>query len=98
MTGPTVDVLRVLCASDSPVWGLRVIKESERSAGTVYPVLERLERAGWVSSSWDDDPTRRGPRRRYYELTVDGAVAAVRVVARYDARARSAAVAAVRTA
>ncbi|WP_407936597.1 helix-turn-helix transcriptional regulator [Lentzea tibetensis] len=41
-----------------------------------------LERAGWVTSSWDDDAERRGPRRRMYRLTPEGAAEARRVVAR----------------
>jgi hypothetical protein len=31
-----------------------------RPSGSVYPLLDRLERAGWVTSSWDDDAERRG--------------------------------------
>ncbi|MBY8850782.1 PadR family transcriptional regulator [Saccharothrix sp. MB29] len=44
-----------------------------RPSGSVYPLLDRLERAGWVTSTWDDDAERRGPRRRVYVLTPDGA-------------------------
>ena len=37
--------------------------------GTVYPALQRLERAGLVASHWDET-TRR--KRRIYELTDGG--------------------------
>jgi PadR family transcriptional regulator PadR len=37
--------------------------------GTVYPALHRLERAGWVTSSWD---STSGRRRRVYALTDAG--------------------------
>ncbi|ALE04756.1 PadR family transcriptional regulator (plasmid) [Arthrobacter sp. ERGS1:01] len=86
LTAPTVDVLRVLLATSKPIWGLLIIKESGRVAGTVYPALERLEEAGWLSSYWEADSDRSGPRRRYYELTVDGVVAARRAVSKFDAR------------
>ncbi len=43
------------------------------SEGTIYPMLSRLRRAGWVSTSWRESPA--GPPRRYYALTHDGATA-----------------------
>jgi len=76
ITPATIDVLSVLDSSGEAVWGMLVIKSSGRPAGSVYPILERLEQAGWVTSAWEDDPERVGPRRRFYELTSDGASAA----------------------
>jgi PadR family transcriptional regulator PadR len=81
VTVATIDVLRVLVDAAEPSWGLQVIKSSGRPAGSVYPILERLESLGWVQSSWETDDSRSGPRRRYYELTeggVESAAAAVR--------------------
>jgi DNA-binding PadR family transcriptional regulator len=78
----TVDVLAVLIDSDHPRWGLEIIKLTGRPSGSVYPLLDRLERAGWVTSTWDDDSDRRGPRRRMYQLTADGAAEARRVCVR----------------
>ncbi|MFT4296813.1 MAG: PadR family transcriptional regulator [Micropruina sp.] len=40
------------------------------SAGTVYPLLARLAKAGWVSASWQESPV--GPPRKYYALTDSG--------------------------
>lgn len=87
MTAATIDVLSVLDDTDGPCWGLLVIKSSGRPAGSVYPILERLESSGWVSSSWEADDSRPGPRRRYYELTDDGATAARAAIAAFAARA-----------
>lgn len=84
MTAATVDVLRVLVGAGGPVWGLRVIKDAGRPAGTVYPALDRLEQSGWVRSWWAVDEERPGPRRRYYELTTEGALAATRVISTFD--------------
>src|SRR3978361_991452 len=75
-TAPTVEVLNVLLESSIPVWGLLIIKQTGRLPGTVYPVLERLERQGWVTASWEEDASRPGPRRKLYEFTADGEAAA----------------------
>lgn len=41
------------------------------SEGTLYPLLARLRKAGWVSTSWRE--STEGPPRRYYSLTTPGA-------------------------
>src|SRR3954447_2129292 len=43
------------------------------SEGTLYPLLARLRKAGWVSTSWQE--STEGPPRRYYSLTPAGATA-----------------------
>lgn len=80
VTNATVSVLDALLEHPDGVWGLLVIKRSGRPAGTVYPILDRLERSGWVASRWEEHNDRSGPRRRYYRLTDDGAAAARDVV------------------
>jgi aminoglycoside phosphotransferase (APT) family kinase protein len=87
MTAATADVLRALLDAAGPTWGMLVIKGTGRPAGSVYPILERLEGAGWVSSAWEADTERSGPRRRLYELTSEGAQAAATAVARFEAAA-----------
>ncbi|MGE5055428.1 MAG: PadR family transcriptional regulator [Acidobacteriota bacterium] len=44
-------------------------------SGTLYPILLRLEQAGWVESYWESaTPQELGrPRRRFYQLTAVGA-------------------------
>ncbi len=42
----------------------------EVTDGTLYPVLYRLERAGWVEVRWDTP--ERGVPRKYYRLTIAG--------------------------
>lgn len=76
ITSATVDVLAVLLDADGPCWGLEIIRQTGRPSGSVYPILNRLERSGWVTSRWDQDSTRRGPRRRLYQLTADAVPAA----------------------
>jgi PadR family transcriptional regulator PadR len=55
-------------------YGLEMAKATGLSSGTLYPVLARLEQAGWVTSTWEEvDPSRAGrPPRRYYRLTAVG--------------------------
>lgn len=59
-------------------YGRDLIRETGLQSGTLYPILARLEGAGWLHASWEDiDPEREGrPQRRFYRLTPDGAVAA----------------------
>jgi PadR family transcriptional regulator PadR len=82
----TVEVLMALLDADQSRWGLEIIKATRRPSGTVYPLLDRLERSGWVTSHWDEDEDRKGPRRRLYALTRDGALEARRTCARANAR------------
>lgn len=76
VTEPTIDVLTVMLETPHPIWGLLIIKKSDRLPGTVYPILERLERQGWITSTWEEDAERQGPRRRLYEFTAEGESAA----------------------
>ncbi|MCS5722687.1 PadR family transcriptional regulator [Herbiconiux sp. CPCC 203407] len=82
VTAPTVDVLSILLESAGPVFGLEIMKRSGRPSGTVYPILERLERQGWISSEWEEHTDTQLRRRRVYTFTPEGAVAAREVVAR----------------
>jgi PadR family transcriptional regulator PadR len=40
------------------------------SEGTIYPLLARLRKDGWVKTSWQESAS--GPPRRYYGLTDSG--------------------------
>ena len=48
------------------------------SEGTIYPLLSRLRREGWVSTRWGESGA--GPPRRYYALTDDGRTVLARFV------------------
>lgn len=76
VTPATIDVLDALLVDRGGIWGLQIVSSTGRPSGSVYPILERLERAGWVESAWEDDPGRSGPRRRLYTLTAGGRMAA----------------------
>jgi PadR family transcriptional regulator len=54
--------------------GADVHKRGRLASGTLYPILLRLESAGWFMSRWEAvDPSSIGrPRRRLYRLTPSG--------------------------
>ncbi|OLT48105.1 PadR family transcriptional regulator [Cellulosimicrobium sp. CUA-896] len=80
-------VLRVL--ADGPTYGYAVATALADSGlgplkgGTLYPLLKRLEDAGWVVAEWR--PGEGGPGRKYYVLTGAGADELRRSAARWDA-------------
>ena len=58
------------------LYGLDIVTQTGMPSGTVYPTLARLKRSGLVKARWEDQRVaeREGrPRRRYYELTGEGA-------------------------
>src|ERR1700735_3587233 len=56
------------------------------ASGTLYPILLRLESAGWFVSQWESiDPSTAGrPRRRLYRLTSTGPRRAREVFASFN--------------
>lgn len=71
-TPAMLDVVAYLVGAPAEVWGLQISRGTGRPTGTVYPLLDRLEHERFVSSRWDDDAERPGPRRRLYGLTEQG--------------------------
>jgi len=61
---------------DGRLYGLEMLRRLEYfsgltiSEGTLYPLLNRLNNAGWVISEWQEAP--QGHPRRYYTLTPRG--------------------------
>ncbi|MDN3239223.1 helix-turn-helix transcriptional regulator [Glycomyces tritici] len=82
VTPATLDVLEVLLSGDDELYSLKIAKAIKRPAGSVTPILMRLERCEWVTSRWEDDGgERRGPRRRFYEIDPNHLAAARDLVA-----------------
>jgi len=61
--------------------------ELEVTDGTLYPVLYRLERAGFVSVRWETP--ERGVPRKYYQLTTEGGAELERLAAEWTSFARA---------
>lgn len=71
----TTQTLKVLAALMSDrqqeISGAEIARSTKLASGTLYPILLRLEEAGWLKSRWEvEDPHELGrPRRRLYEVT-----------------------------
>jgi len=53
-------------------YGFDIIDATNLRSGTVYPLLRRLEEAGFIKSKWEHVAIARSgnrPPRKYYELT-----------------------------
>lgn len=60
---------------NGPAYGHQIADELGKTAafgsrGSLYPLLARLRRQGWVETTWQESP--HGAARRYYVLTPDG--------------------------
>jgi PadR family transcriptional regulator, regulatory protein PadR len=74
----TLDVLILKILSWGPMHGFGVGRRIEQSSenelrieeGSLYPALYRLEKKGWVESSWGVSDNQR--RAKYYRLTPRG--------------------------
>jgi PadR family transcriptional regulator PadR len=76
ITLQTLQVLRMLLNDPAGEhYGLEISRGSGLATGSIYPILTRLETAGWIISAWEDiDESEAGRRRRrYYRLTAYGA-------------------------
>lgn len=76
MTPQTLKVLMVLMEnSRGELSGAEIGKTAKLQTGTLYPILMRLEQAGWLESRWEvEEPQLLGrPRRRFYRVTTLGA-------------------------
>lgn len=73
---PGSTTLTLLAAiRDGDSYGLDLVQRTGLSSGTVYPVLGRLRRRGWIEGLWEDQARADAegrPRRKYYRLTADG--------------------------
>lgn len=74
----TLDMLILKALAIGPMhgWGIsqRLRQMSDEvlqvQQGSLYPAVHRLERQGWIRSSWG--PSENNRRSRYYELTRAG--------------------------
>ncbi|MGH4006914.1 MAG: PadR family transcriptional regulator [Pseudonocardiaceae bacterium] len=79
ITLPTAAVLRQMLENPTAdYYGFALAEATSFPSGTIYPVLARLETAGWLASFWEEgNPAKlERPRRRMYRLTGAGAYAA----------------------
>jgi PadR family transcriptional regulator PadR len=71
-----MEVCALRAIEHGPTYGYAIAASLEAAGlgpikgGTLYPLLARLERAGWVSTHWGAGDG--GPGRKFYELTDPG--------------------------
>jgi PadR family transcriptional regulator PadR len=74
----TLEMILLKLVSERPMYGYELISALERRGGeqfqlkegTLYPVLYRLENAGFIEAKWET--LERGVPRKYYHLTATG--------------------------
>lgn len=83
ITGPTLKALAMfLELHPKQLSGADIMNEKKILSGTLYPMLDRLEAAGWLESEWEKiDPAKaKRPRKRLYHLTAYGVAQAKREI------------------
>ena len=79
ITGPTLKVLGEFCRQPTNrISGIEISRATGLASGTLYPILFRLEEAGWLESEWEEVvPAQvKRPRRRLYRMTALGETSA----------------------
>lgn len=65
-------VLSVLYDNDrTDHYGLSISKETKLGNGTLYPILDKLQDHGLISSEWETPDSGRRPRL-FYKITGEG--------------------------
>lgn len=73
----SLDLMVLSTLADGPKYGYLIqqrLGDASRQqvriqAGTLYPILHKLEESKWVKCRWDEST---GRRRKWYELTASG--------------------------
>jgi DNA-binding PadR family transcriptional regulator len=66
-------------------YGYDLMKVTEVSSGTLYPLLARLTDEGWLESRWEESEFPGKPPRQLYRLTANGRALARAALGRADA-------------
>jgi len=69
----TLDLLEALLLQPSH-WrhGYALSQSTGLASGTLYPILMRLEKSGWLETRWEETPVAGRPPRHLYRLTGNG--------------------------
>jgi len=69
----TLRILEALLENPSH-WshGYALSQQTLLASGTLYPILMRLEKLGWLETRWESDPKPGRPPRHLYRLTSSG--------------------------
>lgn len=53
-------------------YGYDLSRETALKSGTLYPILMRLSKRGWLETQWTEPEVSGRPPRHMYRLTPDG--------------------------
>lgn len=81
----TRTLLAFLDAPRSWRYGYELMKVTDLSSGTLYPILARLTGDGWLESRWEESEHPGKPPRQMYRLTAAGRVQARHALERAQA-------------
>ncbi|HDY88830.1 MAG TPA: PadR family transcriptional regulator [bacterium] len=78
LVGASTGLLILKVLSHRPNYGYEIVKQVNEEAddfftwqeGTIYPILRKLEKEGFLRSQWEDTSGNR--RRKYYYITAKG--------------------------
>ena len=87
-----VECCILLVIAEGEIYASDILKELQKRdlmvvGGTVYPLLNRLKRAGLLDYTWRE--SLAGPPRKYYVLTKDGHAAITRLADTWKPFAKS---------
>jgi PadR family transcriptional regulator PadR len=69
----TLDILEALLARPSQWhYGYAISRQTSIPSGTLYPILMRLDKSGWLETRWEDSVPAGRPPRHLYRLTGNG--------------------------
>ena len=76
---------------EASLYGLQIAKNTGIDAGTLYPILGRLEQRGLLEGEWETiDPKEKGRgARRYFSLTKKGHSEADRAITKFKEDVRT---------
>ena len=74
----STDLVLLTLLTQRPMYGYEILTTLQDHGngqfrfkhGTLYPLLYRLEREGWIEARWEDPP--EGKPRKVYRVTRDG--------------------------
>jgi PadR family transcriptional regulator, regulatory protein PadR len=81
LTPKMADVIKVFLENPAkPRYGFELMRITRQPSGTLYPIMAKFEKHGWLTVGTEDiDPRAEGrPARRFYRIS-GAAVAAARV-------------------
>jgi len=69
----TLEILQALLVRPGQ-WqhGYAISKATGIASGTLYPILMRLDKLGWLETSWEDGRVPGRPPRHQYRLSANG--------------------------